>query len=166
MMQKLQNIISERNLKPEEYFDFLISKNKSTKDKVLTRLNWINYLQSENMKFTAEELDKFFNWVDTKHDGVIDRAEFLGRFEYRNKPLTSIKNIVLENKLDIEDLAHRMNLGINDLFQLDFDNFKKKIKMLDYTYPDKFILELFEELTKNKKKVYYIQKNFWMKLII
>ena len=50
MMQKLQNIISERNLKPEEYFDFLISKNKSTKDKVLTRLNWINYLQKENMK--------------------------------------------------------------------------------------------------------------------
>ena len=119
MMQKLQNIISQRNLKPEEYYDFLISKNKSSKDIVLTRLNWINYLQAENMKCTAEELDKFFNWVDTKHDGVIDRAEFLGRFEYRNKPLTSIKNIVLENKLDIEDLAHRMNLGINDLFQLD-----------------------------------------------
>ena len=152
MMQKLQNIISQRNLKPEEYYDFLISKNKSSKDIVLTRLNWINYLQAENMKCTAEELDKFFNWVDTKHDGVIDRAEFLGRFEYRNKPLTSIKNIVLENKLDIEDLAHRMNLGINDLFQLDFDNFKKKIKMLDYTYSDKFILDLFEELTKKKQK--------------
>ena len=151
MMQKLQNIISQRNLKPEEYFDFLISKNKSTKDVVLTRLNWINYLQDENMKCTAEELDQFFTWVDTKHDGVIDRLEFLGRFEYRNKPLTSIKNIVLENKLDIEDLAHRMNIGINDLFQLNFENFKKKIKMLDYTYSDKFILELFEELTKKKQ---------------
>ena len=125
MMQKLQNIISERNLKPEEYFDFLISKNKSTKDKVLTRLNWINYLQSENMKSTAEELDKFFSWVDTKNDGLIDRSEFLGRFEYRNKPLTTIKNIVLENKLDIEDLAHRMGMGIEDLSKLDFENFNK-----------------------------------------
>ena len=152
MMQKLQNIISQRNLKPEEYFDFLISKNKSTKDVVLTRLNWINYLQGENMKCTAEELDKFFNWVDRNNDGVIDRAEFLGRFEYRNKPLTSIKNIVLENKLDIEDLAHRMGIGMNDLFQLNFENFKKKIKMLDYTYSDNFILELFEELTKKKQK--------------
>ena len=152
MMQKLQNIISERNLKPEEYFDFLISKNKSTKDKVLTRLNWINYLQSENMKSTAEELDNFFSWVDTKNDGVIDRSEFLGRFEYRNKPLTTIKNIVLENKLDIEDLAHRMGMGIEDLSKLDFENFQKKIKMLDYTYPEKFILELFEELTKKKVK--------------
>ena len=121
MMQKLQNIISQRNLKPEEYFDFLISKNKSTKDKVLTRLNWINYLQSENMKSTAEELDKFFTWVDTNNDGVIDRSEFLGRFEYRNKPLTTIKNIVLENKLDIEDLAHRMDMSIEDLSKLDFD---------------------------------------------
>ena len=152
MMQKLQNIISQRNLKPEEYFDFLISKNKSTKDKVLTRLNWINYLQSENMKSTAEELDKFFTWVDTNNDGVIDRSEFLGRFEYRNKPLTTIKNIVLENKLDIEDLAHRMDMSIEDLSKLDFDTFKKKIKMLDYTYPEKFILELFEELTKKNKK--------------
>ena len=33
MMQKLQNIITQRNLKPEEYFNFLIWKNKSTKDK-------------------------------------------------------------------------------------------------------------------------------------
>ena len=152
MMQKLQNIITQRNLKPEEYFNFLISKNKSTKDKVITRLNWINYLQGENMKCTAEELDKFFTWVDTNNDGVIDRAEFLGRFEYRNKPLTTIKNIVLENKLDIEDLAHRMGIEFNDLIQLDFENFQKKIKMLDYTYPEKFILELFDELTKYKKK--------------
>ena len=152
MMQKLQNIISQRNLKPEEYYDFLISKNKSTKDKFISRLNWINYLQGENMKCSAEELDNFFSWVDTKNDGVIDRFEFLGRFEYRNKPLTTIKNIILENKLDIEDLAHRMGMGVGDLTKLDFENFQKKIKMLDYTYPEKFILELFEELTKQKIK--------------
>ena len=165
MMQKLQNIISQRNLKPEEYFDFLISKNKSTKDKVLTRLNWINYLQSENMKCTAEELDNFFSWVDTKNDGVIDRSEFLDRFEYRNKPLTSIKNIVLENKLDIEDLAHRMGMNISDMSKLDFDTFQRKMKMLDYTYPEKYLLELFEELTKKKPKEekdkkYIIPKEF------
>ena len=152
MMQKLQNIITQRNLKPEEYFNFLISKNKSTKDKVITRLNWINYLQGENMKCTAEELDKFFSWVDTNNDGVVDRSEFLGRFEYRNKPLTTIKNIILENKLDIEDLAHRMGMEFNDLIQLDFENFQKKIRLLDYTYPEKFIQELFDELTKYKKK--------------
>ena len=152
MMQKLQEKISERNMKPDEYFDFLISKNKSTKDKVITRINWINYLQSENMKSSAEELDNFFTWVDTGKDSVIDRKEFLDRFEYRNKPLTNIKNIILENKLDIEDLAHRMNMKVDDMKKLDFENFKKKIKMLDYTYPENFIVELFEELTKNKIK--------------
>ena len=39
MMQKLQNIISQRNLKPEEYFNLLLSKNKNTNDKVLTKIN-------------------------------------------------------------------------------------------------------------------------------
>ena len=152
MMQKLQNIISQRNLKPEEYFNLLLSKNKNTNDKVLTKINWINYLQSENMKATAEELDKFFSWIDTKNDGVIDREEFLDRFEYRNKPLTTIKKVVLENKLDIEDLAQRMGMNIEDMSQLNFEEFQKKIKMLDYTYPEKFILELFEELNKLKPK--------------
>ena len=152
MMQKLQNIISQRNLKPEEYFNLLLSKNKNTNDKVLTKINWINYLQSENMKATAEELDKFFSWIDTKKDGVIDREEFLDRFEYRNKPLTTIKKVVLENKLDIEDLAQRMGMNIEDMSQLNFEEFQKKIKMLDYTYPEKFILELFEELNKLKPK--------------
>lgn len=51
----------------------------------------------------AEESDKFFSWIDTKNDGVIDHSEFLGRTEYRNKPLIIIKKIALENKLDIEN---------------------------------------------------------------
>ena len=55
MMKKLMSIISQRNLKPSEYFDFLISFNISTKNKVITRLNWIKYLQNEKMKFSAEE---------------------------------------------------------------------------------------------------------------
>ena len=159
MMQKLQNIISQRNLKPEEYFNLLLSKNKNTNDKVLTKINWINYLQSENMKSTAEELDKFFSWIDTKNDGVIDRDEFLGRFEYRNKPLTTIKKIVLENKLDIEDLAQRMGISVEELSKLDFEEFQKKIKMLDYTYSEKFILELFEQLNNiNQNEENYKKK--------
>ena len=43
-------------------------------------------------------------------------------------------------------------MNIEDMSQLNFEEFQKKIKMLDYTYPEKFILELFEELNKLKPK--------------
>ena len=149
MMKKLLTIISQRNLKPDEYFDFLISYNKSTKDKVIKRLNWINYLQNENKKFTAEELDNLFNWVDTKKDGVVDREEFLNKFEYTLNPLTTIKDIIRDNKLDIEDLAHRMNISTTELQEYDYETFKKKMRLLDYTFPENFILKTFNELIKN-----------------
>ena len=148
MMKKLLSIISQRNLKPDEYFDFLISYNKSTKDKVIRRLNWIHNLQNENMKFSAEELDNLFKWVDTKKDGVIDREEFLSRFEFTLNPLTTIKDIIRENKLDIEDLAHRMNISTTELQEYDYETFKKKMRMLDYTFPENFILKTFNELIK------------------
>ena len=150
MMRKLMSIISQRNLKPDEYFDFLISYNKSTKDKVITRINWINYLQNENMKFSAEELDNLFKWVDTKKDGVIDREEFLGRFEYTLNPLTNIKEVIRENKLDIEDLAHRMNISTSELEEYDYETFRKKLKLLDYTFPEVFIQKAYDELIKKK----------------
>ena len=150
MMRRLMAIISQRNLKPDEYFDFLISFNKSTKDKVITRINWINYLQNENMKFSAEELDNLFRWVDTKNDGVIDREEFLSKFEYTLKPLTNIKEVIRENKLDIEDLAHRMNISTAELEEYDYETFRKKLKLLDYTFPENFIQKTFDELIKKK----------------
>jgi len=148
MMRKLMSIISQRNLKPDEYFDFLISYNKSTKDKVITRLNWINYLQNENLKFSAEELDNLFKWVDIKKDGVIDREEFLEKFEYTYKPLTNIKDVIRDNKLDIEDLAHRMNISTSELEEYDYETFRKKLKLLDYTFPENFIQKTFNELIK------------------
>ena len=150
MMRKLMSIISQRNLKPDEYFDYLISYNKSTKDKVITRLNWINNLQNENMKFSAEELDNLFKWVDTKKDGVVDREEFLNRFEYTLKPLTNIKEVIREDKLDIEDLAHRMKISATELEEYDYETFRKKLKLLDYTFPENFILKTYNELIKKK----------------
>ena len=148
MMRKLMSFVSQRNLKPDEYFDYLISYNKSTKDKVITRLNWIKYLQNENLKFSAEELDNLFKWIDDKKDGVIDREEFLSKFEYTLKPLTTIKDIIRENKLDIEDLAHRMNIDPTELEEYDYETFRNKIKCLDFTFPENFILKTFNELIK------------------
>ena len=152
MMKKIIIKMYERKFKAEEYFEHLISYNISTKDKVITRLNWIKYLIKENFDFTAQETDKLFDWIDTKKDGVIDKEEFLYRYQDTLKPLSTIQDIILKNKLDIEDLAHHMKIytSNSEKENMDHKTFRKKIKTLNYTYPDSFIKNLFWDLTSDK----------------
>ena len=60
--------------------------------------------------------------------------------------MTQIKDIIYSNKLDIEDLAHRMKLDINNLQNLDYNTFSQKLKRLDYTIPEQFIMKIFHLL--------------------
>ena len=150
MMTKIIQKIYQRKFKAEEYFDHLLLYNISTNDKVITRLNWIKYLQKEKIDFKAEEIDKLFNWLDIKKDGVIDKEEFLQRYNHTIKPLSSLQNIILQNKLDIEDLAHHMNISKEKEENMDYETFRKKIKTLNYTYPESFIKNLFCDLISDK----------------
>ena len=155
MMRLIINLINDMQLKAEEYFDHLISNNISTEEKVLTRLNFIKYVQNDQLPFSAEELDNLFNWMDSKKDNVLDLEEFVKSYNYCLKSLTILKSIIYNNKLDIEDLAHRMKININELENYDYYTFAEKIKRLDYTIPEKFINKLFNELyeKKNENKI-------------
>ena len=152
MMKKIIKTISDNQFKVDEYFEHLLLNNISTLDKVITRLNWINYLQKEKLGFSAEELDKLFYWIDTKKDGVIDKEEFVNKYNHTLKPLTVVQDIIHNNKLDIEDLAHQMKIDINsaNLENYVFESFKKKIKMLNYTYPDQFIKKMYLEILSKR----------------
>ena len=152
MMKEITNKVYSMQFKPEDYFNHLISFNTSTEDKVLTKLNWIKYIQNDNLPFSAEELDNLFNWMDTKKDNILDIDEFVNGYNFCLRPLTLLKDIILTNKLDIEDLAHRMKIDINEIEKLDYDNFEKKIKRLDYTLPNEFIKKLYIDLCKIKQK--------------
>ena len=113
----------------------LLSFNESTTDKVISRINWVKYLQKENFDFNAEELDHLFDWIDTKKDNVIDLQEFEEKVHYTIKPLTVLKNIIHNNKLDIEDLAHRMGMSTEEIKKIDYPTFLKQMKKLDYILP-------------------------------
>ena len=154
MMQKIIDIISRKQFKAGEFFDYLILNNVSSLDKVITRLNWIKYMQKEKLGFSAEELDNLFKWIDTKKDNVIDREEFINKYNHTLKPLTQVQCIINDNKLDIEDLAHHMDVPISELIEYDFETFREKIKRLNYTYPDVFIKSIFDDIKKlNKEKI-------------
>ena len=152
MMKIIILKISENFLNPSEYFDRLLSYNVNTKLKVISRLNWIKYMNLEKFGFHAEDLDHFFNWIDTKKDNVIDLDEFTERYQYTIKPLSIMKNIIHNNKLDIEDLAHRMQMDTEEIKNYDYNTFLNHVKRLDYTLPESFIRKIFNEL-KNKDKI-------------
>ena len=153
MMKKIFDLMNRKQFSADEFFDHLLLNNVSTLDKVISRLNWIKYIQKEKLDFSAEELDNLFKWIDTKKDNIIDREEFINKFKHTFKPLTQIQCIIYDDKLDIEDLAHHMNVPISELEKYDFETFKEKMKRLNYTYSDEFIKKIFINIkTINKDK--------------
>ena len=151
MMKTLILKISEKFMNPQEYFDHLLSYNINTQLKVISRINWIKYMQLEKYDFHAEELDHLFNWIDTKKDNVIDLEEFIDKYHYTIKPLNIMKNIIHNNKLDIEDLAHRMKIDVEEIKKYDYTSFFNHVKRLDYTLPESFIRKIFDELKQEDK---------------
>ena len=153
MMKKIILVINDKFMTSIEYFDRLLSYNESTQDKVISRINWVKYLiNKENFNFNAEELDHLFDWIDTKKDNVIDFDEFNEKYQYTIKPLTILKNIIHNNKLDIEDLAHRMGISTDEIKQIDYPTFLNHMKKLDYILPETFIKKIFDELKQTEKK--------------
>ena len=159
MMKKIINLVNTMSFKAEEYFDHLLSNNISTEEKVLTRINFIKYIQKDKLPFSAEELDNLFNWMDSKKDNVLDIEEFVNSYNYCLKPLTLLKDIIHCNKLDIEDLAHRMKIDINEIENMNYSSFAQKIKRIDYTLPDEYISKLFVALNELKEKNNGIKNN-------
>ena len=74
-----------------------------------------------------------------------------------------MKNIIYNNKLDIEDLAHRMKIDIEEIKNFDYPTFLDHVKRLDYTLPESFIRKIFDELKqkdKNTGKEFIQSKTF------
>ena len=156
MMEKIIDLISRKHFQAQEFYDYLVLNNYSTYDKVITRINWIKYLQKENLGFSAEDLDNLFNWIDTKKDGVIDNEEFLNKYKHTLKPLTDLQNIIHDNKLDIEDLAHHMGIPISEIVKYDYETFKQKMKTLNYTYPEGYMKSIFNDMKEKYKNKYEV----------
>lgn len=156
-MKAITALIEKKHLKTDEYFDHLLTYNVSTKNKVLSRPDFISIMQREKYNYSAEEIDYVFTYIDYKKDNVIDREEFVSRVSYETLPLTIVQDIIKKNNLDIEDLAHRMRIDKNKNEKLNYEDFRTKIKLLDYTFSNEFILSMFQSLKKNGDN--YVETN-------
>ena len=146
--------IQHSNMKIDEYFSHLLTYNVSRDSNIITRYDFHKiFLVEKYFNYSAEEIDHIFDMIDLKKDGVIDRQEFNKVIGKITHPLFEIQDIIKRYKLDIEDLAYRMDIDIEKNQVLDFTGFEGKIKKLDYTLGYDFIRDLFYEMNGGKETI-------------
>ena len=134
------------------------------------RLLSYNYLRSENTmgiqdfvlailqepyvpQFSEEQLVFIFHKMDTNKDGRLDRKEFKYSVTKENNALLKMQDIVKRLRLTIDDLAYRLELEKNPENQnINFYQFKTKMKKMDGYYTNEFIEGLFIELVGSLDK--------------
>jgi hypothetical protein len=147
--------ISKSGLKPNEYFDLLLSYKHNRSENRLNRVEFHKAMTIEKYGYTAEELDYIFKMFDKKRDEQIDREEFSTTLKKVHKALFQVQDIIKKNALEIEDLIHRMQIDHSKNERLDFYKFKAsnylfiiELKLLDSTFSHEFIQSLWGEMTK------------------
>jgi Ca2+-binding EF-hand superfamily protein len=139
--------ISKSGLKPNEYFDLLLSYKHNRSENRLNRVEFHKAMTIEKFGYTAEELDYIFDMFDKKKDEQLDRDEFNTTLKKVHQALFQVQDVIKKNALEIEDLMHRMHIDAAKNERLDFYKFKAKIKLLDSTFSHEFIQSLWGEMT-------------------
>ena len=145
--------IEKRQLKLEQFFDCLCKYNKNTNNKLISRNDFITIMQKEKFKFSAAELDYIFTYMDVKKDNALDKEEFVMKVGHEQLPLSKMQYIIKQHKLDIEDLAHRMDIDVSSSSVNDtkytYDVFAVKIRKIENTLSNEFIRSVFNSLKRN-----------------
>ena len=141
--------IEGRQMKIDEYFSHLLSYNNITTVNNISRYEFHKICLIEKYPYSAEEIDHIFDMIDLKHDNYIDRGEFNTVITKVMRPLYQIQDTIRRNRLDIEDVAFRLELTKNRNQVLNFTQFEEKMKKLDYTFTYYFMKELFNEINGN-----------------
>ena len=143
--------IEKRQLKLEQFFDCLCKYNINTTNKLISRSDFIAIMQKEKFNFTAAELDYIFTYMDIKKDNMLDKDEFITKVGHEQLPLSKMQCIIKQHKLDIEDLAHRMEIDVNNATyeKYTYDTFACKIRKIENTLSNEFIRSVFNSLKRN-----------------
>ena len=140
--------IERLKMKVDEYFSHLLSYNNISTVNNISRYEFHRLCLIENYPYSASEVDHIFDMIDLKHDNIIDRSEFNTVINKVLHPLYQIQDTIRRNRLDIDDIAFRLELDKNRNQILNYTQFEEKMKKLDYTFSYYFMKELFNEINK------------------
>lgn len=129
--KEYMHIPKKINKNPYQYFDFLLSYNYLRRENTMGLQDFVLAILQEpyDPQFTEEQLVFIFNKMDTNKDGRLDRKEFRYAITKENNALIKMQDIVKNLRLNIDDLAYRLEIGKDPENQnWNFYQFKTKLK--------------------------------------
>ena len=158
-IKEILNRIEANKMKIDEYFSHLLSYNNIQTVNNISRYDFHKICLIEKYPYSASEIDHIFDMIDLKKDNYIDRKEFNTVINKISYPLYQVQNTIRQNRLDIDDIAFRLEIDKNVNRKLNFTQFEEKMKKLDYTFSYYFMRELFDEINiqngnKNSEIIY------------
>ena len=151
-IREILNRIESKKMKIDEYYSHLLSYNNIQTVNNISRYDFHKICMIEKYPYSAQEIDHIFDMIDLKKDNYIDRAEFNTAISKVLHPLYQVQNTIRRNRLDIDDVAFRIEVDKNINKKLNFTQFEEKMKKLDYTFSYYFMKELFNEINYQNGK--------------
>ena len=151
-IKEILNRLETKKMKIDEYYSHLLSYNNIRTVNNISRYDFHKICLIEKYPYSAQEIDHIFDMLDLKKDNYIDRIEFNTVLSKVSHPLYQIQNIIRTNRLDIDDIAFRLEIDKNINQKLNFTKFEEKMKKLDYTFSYYFMKELFNEINSKYGK--------------
>ena len=152
-IKEILNRIESQKMKIDEYYSHLLSYNNIQTVNNISRYDFHKICLLEKYPYSAKEIDHIFDMIDLKKDNYIDRMEFNTVINKVSYPLYQVQNTIRRNRLDIDDIAFRLEIDKNVNKKINFIQFEEKMKKLDYTFSYYFMKELFNEINlKNGKE--------------
>ena len=153
--EKILQHTKDLGMNTYQYFNRLLSYNYLRAENTMGEQDFVLAILQEPYKpqFSEEQLIFIFHKMDTNKDGRLDRKEFKYAITKENNALFKMQDIVKKLRLTIDDLAYRLELEKNPENQnLNFYQFKTKMKKMDGYYTNEFIEGLFIELVGSLDK--------------
>ena len=78
----------------------------------------------EDFKFSAQELDSIFHYLDDDKDGFINRKDWNKIMRATQEAIYKFHDLIRKNSLEIEDLLFRMQIDSSKNERFNFFQFK------------------------------------------
>ena len=153
--ERILKYTKELNMNTNQYFNRLLSYNYLRSENTMGMEDFVLAILQEpyNPMFSNQQLEFIFKKMDTNKDGRLDRKEFKYAITREHNCLLKMQDIVKRLRLTVEDLAYRLEIEKNpENINLNFYQFKTKLKKMDGYYTNEFIEGLFIELVGSLEK--------------